>query len=668
MALTDLPYTIFADIVAYLSPREAVAARRISRTVRAALTRDELCISLLLLHFPRSREARELRSFLQQFHHTDTGAEGPLAQICWADALAATARRYHNLSTASPRQIRTVPVLHHDDDGDDGSDDDGDGDDRGRRSPRLLRGVTPWNRFLRLDEKTAAFHYWDPTWTCDADAGVLVYPAAGQRAYRLQDISSGRTWAVPFATDGRVVRRVRLSHGILIFEWCEQQGLRALRDEELAHRHFATAYDVKRAVSNDRGQNLYTLRTYKRDRHEMENEAAAAVQEWEVTFRAEWKIQYLGLLLSHQDRFFSTHNSTHYVVYIWQPPRSPWGEDAPLERLIIWSLGEPDPYRPSLRTLVVHTTTSSSLPNSGSNHSNGRGPRIITKLTNTQLDHWGVRQRDTPSLRGLRLDDVTQDPVTGAAAGHVFFVEEEHRWSAGPHSKPHPPRLHHVKATGVPLAAGSLTGPRWVDECGPPGQDPAQMQFCWRGREARSRNTHHAAVPDAPSAPAMETWPGRCPCWRHDDFPYLTVCEVNDVAAGVRFSARHCFMLETLSVHIKPRLRIHGVARPDEPARRRSRSSRTTSSSSSSSSSGTRDVARTNGGSEGKARRATPPHGQRPRVDDGERPSEDDHTSSGEIQFADDAWGRLLGAGYICGDERWLIGQDAEGDITIMHF
>ncbi len=39
-----------------------------------------------------------------------------------------------------------------------------------------------------------------------------------------------------------------------------------------------------------------------------------------------------------------------------------------------------------------------------------------------------------------------------------------------------------------------------------------------------------------------------------------------------------------------------------------------------------------------------------------------------EIQFADDAWAKLLNAGYICGDERWLVGQNSDGAITIMHF
>ncbi len=61
--------------------------------------------------------------------------------------------------------------------------------------------------------------------------------------------------------------------------------------------------------------------------------------------------------------------------------------------------------------------------------------------------------------------------------------------------------------------------------------------------------------------PQPARWPGWAPCWRHEDFPYLTVTEMVDLAAGVRIAARHCFMLETLSVHVRPKIWVKG---PDE--------------------------------------------------------------------------------------------------------
>ena len=39
-----------------------------------------------------------------------------------------------------------------------------------------------------------------------------------------------------------------------------------------------------------------------------------------------------------------------------------------------------------------------------------------------------------------------------------------------------------------------------------------------------------------------------------------------------------------------------------------------------------------------------------------------------EVQFADDLWCELLEKGFICGDERRLLGEDRDGNITIVQF
>jgi hypothetical protein len=39
-----------------------------------------------------------------------------------------------------------------------------------------------------------------------------------------------------------------------------------------------------------------------------------------------------------------------------------------------------------------------------------------------------------------------------------------------------------------------------------------------------------------------------------------------------------------------------------------------------------------------------------------------------EVQFEDDWWCQLLGKGYISGDERWIVGEDQAGDITVALF
>ncbi|EFZ00442.2 F-box domain-containing protein [Metarhizium robertsii ARSEF 23] len=557
MNLALLPYTVFFEIVSHLSAPEALASRRISRDVRSALVRPDLSISLILLHFPRSIEGRALRG------HLRAGRHGPLEEEDWAAVFATLARRYHHLGSATPWRVDKVRVAG------------GPG----------LRGVTPWNRFLRLDDKTAAFDYWDPVWAFAPRQGVLVYPAAAAAGaaaatvvYRARDLASGDEAEVPFDAGGKVVRRVRLSHGILVVEWCEEeQG----RDEPdgvgaAAHRHFATAFDVVPA-SCGRGRRRRV----------------------QVSFRSEWKTHCLGLPLSHQDRFFSTHNATHYVVYIWQPTRSPWGEHAPLERLVVWDISRPSPYRPSLDPAGRLAPSSSSSP----------GPRIMRRIANDDLSGWGVRQADTPRLRGLALDRNTWDADARSATGHVFLVEEEHRWCAGPHSSATPPRQHHLRTTGIPLVGD---GPRWVDDCGGRGTFAEHgMEFCPRGCRASCADD---GVDGVDAAEDSSAWPGRTPCWRHDDFPYLTVSEAHDALAGVRITARHCFMMETLSVHVRPRLCVEGVARYRS----------------------------------GDRAHAAP---------------DDD-----EVRFEDGLWPQLMGKGCIAGDERWVVGEDEDGDVTILMF
>ena len=657
--LTDLPYTVFFDIVSLLPPRDALRCRRLSTAARRALTRSDLCISLALLHFPRSAEGRLLRRLLRGDDHA------ALAAGDWAAVFARLARRYFHLGKAMPWRVTKARTLR--------CGGDGEGEGAG-----CLRGVTPWNRFLRLEGKTAPFHYWDPAWTFAPRDGLLVYPAqvegrrprGGSRGqqkqqqqqhswmpYRARDLATRREVVVPFDVAGRVVRRVRLSDGILVFEWCEEQAYHALNAQEAAHRHFATAYDVTRLGPSPEIPQL--------------GADARGCASWDVSFRSEWKIHYLGLPLSQHDRFFSTHNRTHYVVYIWQPTRSPWGEENPLERLIIWEIGEPSGYRPS------EDPNERSKPPPGTS----AGPRIVRRLINDELDAWGVRQRDTPSLRGLALDARTWDEATRSACGHVFFIEEEHRWEAGPHSNLVPPRIHRVWSTGIPLQGD---GPRWLDDCGGRGNgnggdgngsgdddNSPFMGFCWRGpRNRRGSSRNRDAYEEEEEE---ETWPGRAPCWRHEDFPYLTVSEVLDAAAGVRISARQCFMLETLSVHIRPRLRVQGVE-PSEPSpRRKSNSSGPSASPSSSSSSSDSSSRRRSYKRRGRRRRQP----RSPGLDDGGGvgavmdfgPGARAEGPDGEeVQFADEVWEQLLGKGFICGDERWLVGEDGDGDVTILEF
>ncbi|KAL6869771.1 hypothetical protein ACO1O0_001101 [Amphichorda felina] len=574
MDFLDLPYTLFLDIVSYLSARDTIRCRCLCTRAYQAFTGQELCVSLIQTHFPRSLEGRLLRGHLRQDRH------GAVDSRDWAAVFASLTRRYLHLGSATPWRTLKLETL---------------------RDEHRLRGVAPWDRFLRLDDRTANLHYDEAVWTLDPAEGLLVYPAPDGLGFQARDLGTGEQVEVPFELDGKVVRRARLKDGVLVLEWCEEQASHALNEREHAHRHFATAYDIRRTGGWD---GVLPLRAAVDGRGGKTQQLSL----WKITFRSEWKIHYLGLPLNAQDRFFSAHNATHYVVYIWQPPRSTWGEDEPLERLTVWELGEPSPYRPSLDPNDQHHPPAELA-----------GPRVIRSLTNRELSTWGIRQSHTPSLRGLFLDESTWDARSRSACGHVFLHEEDHRWCAGPHSSATPPRLHRVRSTGIPLQGD---GPRWVDDCGGSGGgggDEAGLGFCWREPQRPGRR---GGGGDEGAIDEGVDWPGRAPCWRHDDLPYLTVSEMFDSAAGVRVSARHCFMLETLSVHVRPKLRVAGAD-----------------------------------WGEGEGGEGARTGGTRIEGPDGD-----------EVQFGDEWWGELLGKGYICGDERWLVGEDESGDITVLQF
>jgi hypothetical protein len=190
-----------------------------------------------------------------------------------------------------------------------------------------------------------------------------------------------------------------------------------------------------------------------------------------MTFRNEWKIHFLGMPLNSRDRFFSCHTATHYALYLWQPNRSAWGEDEPIEGLKIWDISSPSSYRPS-----EDPTGKSRLRGSI------EGPRVIRHLSFADLDFYKIRQRATPVLRSLELDE-----------NSVYVIEEDHRWLVGQQASHNLPRLHKVKTVGIPFHAG----PHWEDECGADGD--VNLSFCEKSSDIRC--------------------PSIAPCWRHEVQP-----------------------------------------------------------------------------------------------------------------------------------------------------
>ncbi|KAK7969791.1 F-box domain protein [Apiospora saccharicola] len=544
--LPDLPQDVFLLIITYLSALDSVACRSISRAWHDAFTSEDASLVLLRWHFPRSREARALASGTKP-----SGARRESA----AAVFAKVARRYHHLRQAKPRLIEKIDVVqettHRD----------------------LHRGVAPWDRILRWNDNMAIFQYSDPTWCMDD--GLLVYPGLDGGQYVAYDLETQRRFHVPFDNSDKIVRRVRLACGVLVIEWCEREPYHQLNEREVVHRTFATAYDVQRAQSrsSSRSPKLAIVRS--------SSDSSA----WNIFFRSEWKIHFLGLPLNTTDRFFSTHSNTHYALYIWQPHRSPWGDDDPIEQLAVWNISFPSAYRPSL------DPAGTKKPDAD------LGPSAIQRLTWRELETMGLRQRHIPAIRELALDE-----------NNIYIHEEEHRWLAGAQSSIFPPRHHTVRCTGFPLVG---FGPIWYDECCADGD--VHMSFCPRSGSVAGLSLDDGVEVDAGNAVSTlpppsynkSTWPGYAPCWRHEEFPYLTVSDMKDALAGVRVVARQCFMVEALSVFVMPRISVE-----DEDA------------------------------------------------DDG----------NPEARFADEMWTELMGKGRIYGDERWVVGEDAEGRITIVRF
>lgn len=627
---------------------------------------------------------------------------------------AQVARRYYHLNRAAPRVVDKLDMaVSRSNSG----------------STVSFWPVAPWNRFLRLNEKTSNFHYPDPAWSYSQEDGVLVYPAAthapgdcGGHVYHIVDLSSGQRVPVPFDVRSKHVRRARLAQGVLIIEWAEALPYHQLNDREVVHRHFVSAFDVIRCP-------------------------ARPGWTWSVQFRSEWKLHFLGLPLNNSDRFFSAHTATHYAVYFWQPNRSLYQDD-PIEQLAVWDISSPSPYRPSEDPgKRPNFSRAPSLPaglwNGQNSAASGRthgppgpgadllerrprraslaaataGPQVIRRMAWRELDFYGLRQRATPQLRCLSLDD-----------RNLYVIEEEHRWADGQHSSLNPPRVHLVKSTGIPIIPmptascptssypaaarstsdlntqvdllvdpkpaalstiieGPVHGPIWVDACGADGD--VHMNFCRRvaGPNANAESAVAGIWPPSPTGaanaasqgqenpaarsgtrspttttgwpwtldasvfphngPSAESarWPGWAPCWRHEDFPYLTVAEMVDFAAGVRVTARHCFMLETLSVHVRPAVAVKGIAAADRGSDDAAGGGRASVD------------ARTGSDKPGTGRR----RGSSTSGKGGSRRCE-------EVQFPDEMWSELVASGHIAGDERWIVGEDEKGRITIVRF
>lgn len=378
LSLPDLPEDVFLLVLENLEAWDLCRCRRVARAWRDAFTKEEY-LSIMLQKYSLAREVRSL-DHKEQISANLPASEEPSMQNIF-DTIAS---RYYHLSQGKARAVEKYKLF---------------------ASEQFSHWfpVAQWEyhesqpggrlyyenatHISRLGGKPFLFR---PTlWSYD-DGLVVFAPGTtdtqhsvksekqradiADSALMLLDIQHGSFDPVPFDISNRVIRNLRLKDRTLVIEWAEKQPFHALNDTEKVHRHYATCFDVS-----------------------TDQEIASDEQPptWVVKLRNEFKIHFLGLPLTHRDRFFSTHNAVHYAVYFWQPNRSMYtgDEERPLESLFVWDISSPSTYLPSEDPSGHNMNTVGNV-----------GPQMIERLVLGQLDYYGIRQHSDVALMSLHLD------------------------------------------------------------------------------------------------------------------------------------------------------------------------------------------------------------------------------------------------------------------------
>lgn len=464
--LPDLPTDLFLMVTCYLEPVDIVRCRLVSKSWHREFTDDSFLRDVLVSEYGKARDVHALLD-LEAEHMNDGRSGDDLGRFrdVWRNAFDRVLARKLAIKSGMPRSVTKRDLR-------DGLADimEKHGDIRDVHVP-----VPPWHRHRKswLEEYVPT-DLLETEWTYDS--GLLVYfDKIEFQCYVLLDIGQNAMSIVPFDIKDRIVRRLRLKHNLLVLEWAEKEPYHKLNEFEEVHRHYATAFDVKTA-----------------------KDSFPWLTQWKITFRSEWKLHYLGFPLSALDCWFSDHSTTHFAVYIWQTNRSAWGENEPIESLLIWDISQSSSHHPpgkppgSSQASVV--------------------PRLVKKLSYLDLDFLGIRQRDTPFLRKIALD--------GSAC--LYFFEEGCTREMGSHvglgyeaGRSNPRDVVWERIVGIPVLG---TGPRWEDRLG------RDSTFAGEWQHVDLRN------PDRPM-------PKRATCWRYDGMGSgIRNQVVVDESAGIRYS------------------------------------------------------------------------------------------------------------------------------------
>ncbi|KAF9886814.1 hypothetical protein FE257_011061 [Aspergillus nanangensis] len=396
-----LPREIFWMVLRHLDPVDIIRSRQVSRSWNEAFGNPANLNPLISEFFPRAKEIREAQRKSEDQFNDDSHSCKLFDQI---------ASRYHHLGRGKPKSIQKHKLC----------------DDFGISGEREWFGIQPWESHASHLMQRVDWRFSEPLWTYES--GLLVYPSADHSCLVLLDLDSDRKFMVPFMITGKVVRRIRLQKKVLVVEWAEPKAFHWLNDSDGVHRHFASSFDVRETASG-----------------------------WSVAFRNEWKIMFLGHPLSERDRFYSTHNETHYAIYIWQPNRSLYtaDDDAPIESLSVWDISTPSDYRPSLD------------PNGRLRRENpDSGPSITSRFGFRELGFYSVRQRGLPGVECLNISDDNQsiDIVENTCTGPVNRLVSPAEWTS------------QVLITSIPITGNGPCWRRCADSVLPPYRGTSSLQ------------------------------------------------------------------------------------------------------------------------------------------------------------------------------------------------
>lgn len=473
--LIHLPTDLFLIVTCYLDPIHIVSCRLVSKSWHGEFTDESFLRHVLIREYGEAREVRALLELeIKQMIVRPPEDDSDNIRDVWRSTFDRVLARKRALKSGRPRSVTKRNL--------------------GVGPTNLLEKVRdhhfpvfPWDRYHRSVGQCTSVHVnvrieeqvptdlLETEWTYDS--GLLVYPnMVDFQAYVLLDIERDTISIVPFDIKNRIVRRIRLKHKLLVFEWAEKEPYHKLNELEEVHRHYVTAFDIESA-----------------------KDSFAWLSQWKITFRTEWRLHYLGFPLSALDCWFSDHSTTHYAVYIWQTNRSAWGENEPIESLLVWDISKPSSYRP---------------PNGPSGSSQASiAPRLVKKLSYLDLDFLEIRQRDTPFLRKIALDE----------SACVYFFEEGSNREQGSHvghgheaGRRNPRDVVWERVVGIPVLG---SGPNWEDRL---------------GKDSTFTHVHDRQHWDSRSPDPLA--PKRATCWRYEDMgPGIRNQVVRDESAGIKY-------------------------------------------------------------------------------------------------------------------------------------